>query len=91
MEPVPHASLLPRAQAAPAGHATAAAEFLGQVLPGQTSLEHKEDAGECRPIGDAGTPTFGFGKFKWEQRRDDLPERVADQGFGHILATLSSI
>jgi hypothetical protein len=90
VQAVPDASLLPLAQAAPAGDATTAAEFLGQILPGQAGLEHEEDAGECRAIGDAGTSSFGFGKFGWEQRRDHLPERVADQCFGHVLATLSS-
>ncbi len=86
---MPNASLLPVAQATPAGDAAAAAKFLGQVFPGQTSLEHEEDAGEGRAIGDAGTPSFGFGKFRWEQRRDDLPERVADQWFGHSIVHLT--
>jgi len=85
VEPVPDASLLPLAQPTPAGDPAAAAEFLGQILPGQSSLEHEENAGECRAIWDAGTASFGFGKFRWEQRCDDFPERVADQRFGHVL------
>src|SRR5207245_11770441 len=85
VEAVPDASLLPVTQPAPAGDTTAAAEFLGQILPGESRLEHEENAGECRPIWDAGTAAFGFGKFRWEQRCDDFPERIADQRFSHIL------
>src|SRR5207249_4981120 len=70
VEAVPDASLLPVTQPAPAGDTTAAAEFLGQILPGESRLEHEENAGECRPIWDAGTAAFGFGKFRWEQRCD---------------------
>lgn len=91
MEAVPDASVLPLAQPTPAGHAAAAAEVLRQILPRESSLEHEEDAGEGRAIGDAGTTPFGFGKFRWQQRCDDFPERVADQRFSHVLPTLSSI
>ena len=91
VEAVPDASLLPLAQSAPTGDAAAAAEFLGQILPGQSSFEYEEDASECRTIGDAGASSFRFGKFGWQQRRNHLPERVADQWFGHVLPTLSSI
>jgi hypothetical protein len=84
VEAVPDASLLPLAQPAPTGDTTAAAEFLRQVLPGKSSLEHEEDTSECRAIRDARTSSFGFGKFRWQQRRNHLPERVADQRFGHM-------
>ena len=91
MEAVPDTSLLPLAQPTPAGDTAAAAEFLGQILPGESSLEDEENASECRAIGDTWTASFRFGKFRWQQRCDDFPERVADQRFGHVLPTLSSI
>src|SRR5262249_7779333 len=42
----PHAGVLPIAQAAPAGHAAAAAHLLGQVFPLDTGLENEENARE---------------------------------------------
>ena len=85
MEAVPDASLLPVTQTAPTGDTTAAAEFLGQILPRESGLEYEENASECRPIWDAGTSSLRLGKFRWEQRCDDFPERVADQWFSHVL------
>ena len=55
VEPLPDAGLIPVAQTAPAGHATAAAELPGQHLPG--------DAGEDGAIRDAGPSAAGFGRF----------------------------
>jgi hypothetical protein len=91
VKPVPHTSLLPFAQAAPAGDTATTTEFLRQILPGESSREDKKNASQSRAIRDAGTTAFGFGKFRWQQRCDDFPERVADQRFGHVLPTLSSI
>src|SRR4051812_49051331 len=85
MESVPNTSLVPLAQAAPASDPAAAAEFLGQVLPRESGLEHEENARERRAIWDAGTSSLRLGKFRWEQRCDDFPERVADQWFSHVL------
>ena len=51
---------LPVAQAPPAGHAGAAAHFLGQHFPGDAGLQHEEDAGQTGAVRDAGSTTLGL-------------------------------
>jgi hypothetical protein len=64
MQASPHARSLPIAQAPPAGHATAAAQFLGQHLPRDPTFQDKNDTCQCSAIGDATWPsTFGLRWF----------------------------
>jgi len=42
--------LLPISEPSPARHSGSAAEFLGQVLPGKTGLENKDDPGHARSV-----------------------------------------
>ena len=76
MELVPDASLVPVAQAAPAGHPAAAAQLLGQILPRNPGLEDEENPRQGGAVRDAGPPTFGLGRLGREQRGDLLPEPV---------------
>ena len=80
---VPEARRLPIAQAVPAGHATAATHFLGQVLPGEASLEDEDNARENFTIIQGWTPTFGLGWMGWNQGLDQFPEFVREQWFRH--------
>ena len=48
VDQIPHARLLPIAQAPPARHPRPAAEFLWEHLPGDSAAEDKQNAGEAR-------------------------------------------
>lgn len=47
--------------------------------PRDATLEHEDDAGECRPITQAWVAPFGFRRLRWKQRRDDWLEFIADR------------
>src|SRR5436309_2533351 len=70
-------------ESSPAGHAAAAAHLAGQVLPGDARLEDEEDAGQCLAVVEAGLPTLGAGGPLGQDRFDDLPEFVGQEGLGH--------
>lgn len=61
MQALPDPRRRPIAPAAPASDATATTEFLGQQLPGNAALEHKEDARQGGAIGYPQAVTTGFG------------------------------
>ncbi len=72
MQPLPHASVVPVPQPAPAGHSRPEAQFLRQVLPRDRGVEHEQDPAQhlavtqrsCRP--------------QRQQRRDLGPQVVRD-------------
>src|SRR5947207_8492769 len=80
---VPDARGLPVAQAVPAGHATTTAHLLRQVLPGQAGLEDEDDPGEDFAIVQEGASAFGLRGMRRDQRLDQFPEFVWEQGLGH--------
>ena len=80
-----HAGLVPVTQASPTGHAAAAAHLHRQIFPADTGLEDKEDAGEAGAIVDRLAPAFGSRRVRWQQRFDNLPEFIRDQGLGHLV------
>jgi hypothetical protein len=55
---VPHPRGLPLAQPAPARHAAAKTQFLGQVLPGDACAQHEEDAVEGKLVIQARTSSL---------------------------------
>jgi hypothetical protein len=79
MQPLPHAGFLPIAQPPPAGRAAAASECFGHEPPGAPRPQHEDDATQRGAIRDAGTATFGLGRFLGQQRFDGLPEVVGDK------------
>jgi hypothetical protein len=58
VDQIPHAGLLPVAQAMPARHPRPAPEFLGAHLPGNTAAKDEDNACEARAIRDARLPTL---------------------------------
>jgi hypothetical protein len=80
---LPDAPALPGSQAAPAGHARAAAHLLRQHLPGDAALQDEDDAGQTgavvhrRPAALAGP-----GPMAREEWWDDLPELIRHKGAG---------
>ncbi len=70
---VPYACSLPIPQAAPTGHAAAAAHLLGKHLPGDAAAEHEHDSGQRCPIVQPRSPALGLGRLRWQQRLDDCP------------------
>ena len=58
VDQIPHARLLPVAQATPACHPRPAPEFLREHLPGNTAAEDEDNAGETRTIRNARPPTL---------------------------------
>jgi len=84
MQAPPYARSLPVTQAPPARHATPAAELLGQQLPGNATLQDKDDPRQGGAVGnDARPSTFGLRWFWREERGDKFPQRVADQWRTH--------
>ena len=84
---VPDPGRLPVAQAPPAGHARAAAQLLGQHLPGDAGLEHEDDAGQGRrgPARAGGRPWAWAAPAAAAAR--SIPQLVADQGLAHAGRT----
>jgi hypothetical protein len=50
VDQIPHARVVPVAEATPARHLRPAAEFLREHLPGNTAAEDEDNAGEARAI-----------------------------------------
>ena len=61
MELVPGASALPLVEATPAGHSGAEAKLLGQMLPRDPGVEHKQDSAQRLPIRQAATARIAKG------------------------------
>jgi hypothetical protein len=60
-----------------------AAVELGQILPGDAGLEHKQDAGEGLAIIEPRLTTFWARCPLGEDRRDNRPEFVGQEWLGH--------
>src|SRR6266540_3789445 len=83
--------LVPEAEVVTAGLAAAAAQFGGQVVPGDAGLEDEEDAGEDLAVVQglaAGEAEAARGRGR-QQGPESLPERVSNQGF-HGPSSFSS-
>src|SRR4051794_25158690 len=82
----PDTGLGPVAEPTPAGHATATAHLLGQILPVNAGLEHKQDTDQRLAILKRGTTravgTLGLGSRR-QQRLDSYPKVVGQEGLGH--------
>jgi hypothetical protein len=76
VEFLPQARQLPVAQAAPADHAAAAAEFLREVFSGDAGFEHEEDASEALAIGQALASVVSRSVWwiGWQEGLDDGPQ-----------------
>lgn len=61
----------------PAGHAAAVAHLLGQLFPGNTGTQDKDDAIEDMFVIDAGPATLRGGFYFRQQELEALPERGA--------------
>ena len=79
----PHSGLVPELQMLSAGFAATAAEFGGQIIPGNAGLEYEEDAGENHAIIERFAPWKALPP--WRMRRQQglntFPERVRDKRF----------
>ena len=82
---LPDPGPLPGIEVVQAGHATATAHLLGQLLPGDARLEDEDDAGEDLSViqglapGEPEATRLGLR----QERFDALPEFVADKWLGH--------
>jgi hypothetical protein len=71
---LPYAAPLPVPQAAPAGHAGAAAHLLREHLPGEATPQHEDDAVQAGPVVHRRSAALaGPGTMARQQRLDDLP------------------
>ena len=80
---IPHARSLPIAQAAPARHPRAAAEFRWKHLPGNAAAKDKQNADETRAIRDARPSALRLTSWSWKERFDKIPQRIGKQRRGH--------
>ena len=83
VDQIPHARPLPIAQAAPARHPRAAAEFRWKHLPGNAAAKDKQSAGETRAIRDAQPSAFRLTSWSWKERFDKIPQRIGKQRRSH--------
>lgn len=88
MQRVPHTGCLPIAQSPPARHATAKAQLLRQLLPGDARAQHEQDAVERHLIAHPRTSALGRGRKCRQQRFDLLEQWRAD--FFVLVSTHSS-
>jgi hypothetical protein len=83
VEPLEDPDRLPIAQPSPAGHAGAAAHGLGQARPGDAGAEHEDDALERLAVVERRPASLQAWRSLGKQRRDQRPERVGNERFGH--------
>jgi hypothetical protein len=76
VDEIPHAGLLPVAQASPARHPRTASQFLWQHLPRGAAAKDKENARETRPIRYARPSTVRSWRWNREKRFDEIPQRA---------------
>jgi hypothetical protein len=83
MELLPDPGLIPLAQVVAAGLATAAAQFGGQVVPGDAGLEDEQDAGEDLALVQgfaAGETETASGRWR-QEGLEPLPECIGNEQF----------
>ena len=78
MQAMPHARSLPITQTPPTGHATAKAQFLGQLLPGNAGAQHEQNAVQGHLVAHSWATAFGRGNDYRQQRGNLLEQRGAD-------------
>lgn len=86
VDQIPHARLLPVAQATPARHSRPAPELLREHLPGNTTAKDEDNACEARAIRDARPPTLWQSWGNWQERFDKIPQRIWKQRGGHACS-----
>jgi hypothetical protein len=83
MQPVPDPSRLPVAQPPPARHPRPAAHLLGEHLPRDAALQHKQDAGQRRPVWDRWSTAFRLRPLRRQQWFDQGPQFIGYERLGH--------
>ena len=83
VDQIPHARLLPVAQATPARHPRPAPEFLREHLPGNAAAKDEDNAGEARAIRNARPPTLWPSWWNRQERFDKIPQWIWKQRGGH--------
>jgi YD repeat-containing protein len=83
MDQIPHARLLPVAQATPARHPGPAPEFLREHLPGNAATKDEHNAGEARAIRNARPSPQRPPWWNGQERFDKNPQRIWKQRCGH--------
>jgi hypothetical protein len=86
VDQLPHARVLPIAQATPARHPRPAPEFLREHLPGNTAAKDEDNACEARAIGDARQPTSWPSRWSRQERFDKIPQWIWKQRGGHACS-----
>ena len=86
VDQIPHARLLPVAQATPACHPRPTPEFLREHLPGNTAAKNEDNAGEAGAIRNARPSTLWPAWRNRQERFDKVPERIWKQRGGHTCS-----
>jgi hypothetical protein len=86
VDQIPHARLLPVAQATAARHPRPALEFLREHLPGNTAAKDEDNASEARAIRDARPTTLWPSWENRQERFDKMPQRIWKQRGGHACS-----
>jgi len=87
MQTLPDALALPVPQAPPTRHATAKSQGLGELLPGDTAGEDKENAVKDRPVIQAGPAATRGADGLGNQRLQKRPELWSDELSLHARRT----
>ncbi len=78
MELIPHAGLVPRRKAPPAGHAGPEAQLLGQVLPLNAGVQNEQDPTHSLPVRHSWPPRNQLRTRTRQQRLNQRPQFVRD-------------
>jgi hypothetical protein len=79
VDEIPSARLLPIAQASPARHPDAAAQFVWQHLPRGAAAKDKENAGQARSIRDARPSTVRSPCWNGKERFNQIAQCIREQ------------
>jgi hypothetical protein len=83
MDAWPDAGTTPGTEAAPTGHAAAAAHLLGEILPRNARFEDEDDAGQSPAIVEKWSTAFWMRRMRWKKQPREFPQMVGQQWTRH--------
>jgi hypothetical protein len=72
----PNPTAAPETETSPTGHATTTPHLLREKLPGDASLQDKDNSSERLPIIKKRSAPFGMGRMRWQKIANQVPQMI---------------